>query len=65
MGASADDTFNALGVLGGVILATSLLPQIYLAHKRRSTKDISYIWQVSCVEVGVFFARGTLQLTGV
>lgn len=47
MGASStEDAFNALGVLGGVILAFSLLPQIYLAHKRRSTKDISYIWQV-------------------
>ena len=51
MGASTDDAFNALGVLGGVILAFSLLPQIYLAHKRRSTKDISYIWQVSRVRL--------------
>lgn len=51
MGSSTDDVFNALGVLGGVILALSLLPQIYLAHKRRSAKDISYIWQVSRVQV--------------
>lgn len=46
MGTSMDDTFNAFGFAGGVILATSLLPQIYLAHARRSTKDISYLWQV-------------------
>ena len=47
MGATTEDVFNALGVIGGVVLAFSLLPQIYLAHKRRSTKDISYVWQVS------------------
>ena len=35
------------GFVGGVILAAALLPQIYLAIRRRSTADISYVWQVS------------------
>lgn len=47
MGTSNGEIFNGLGFFGGVLLAFSLLPQIYLAHKRRSTSDISYIWQVS------------------
>lgn len=46
MGASTDDVFKGVGFLGGVILAAALLPQIYLAHKRRSTEDISFMWQV-------------------
>ncbi|CAN0038713.1 unnamed protein product [Ectocarpus fasciculatus] len=39
------DPYNIVGFIGGVVLASSLLPQIYLAHKRRSTADISYLWQ--------------------
>lgn len=41
------DPYNVLGFVGGVVLAAALLPQIYLAHKRESTADISYMWQVS------------------
>lgn len=46
MVSSADDVVNSLGFAGGVLVAGALLPQIYLAHKRKSTKDISYLWQV-------------------
>ena len=42
-----DDAYNIVGFAGGVILAAALLPQIYLAHRRKSTEDISYVWQVS------------------
>ncbi|CAM9837780.1 unnamed protein product [Ectocarpus sp. 4 AP-2014] len=40
-----EDPFNIIGFVGGVVLATALLPQIYLAHSRKSTADISYLWQ--------------------
>lgn len=46
MWASKDDLFEAIGSMGGFILAFALLPQIYTVHKTRSTKDISYTWQV-------------------
>eukprot|EP00903_Cladosiphon_okamuranus_P012892 g12038.t1 len=39
------DGYNFFGFIGGVILASALLPQIYLALRRRSTADISYVWQ--------------------
>lgn len=42
-----EDPFNVLGFVGGVVLASALLPQIYLAHTRKSTADISYMWQAS------------------
>lgn len=42
---SQDDIFNCVGTSGGVILACALIPQIVLAHKRRSAEDISYMWQ--------------------
>lgn len=47
-----EDPFNVLGFVGGVVLASALLPQIYLAHKRKSTADISYMWQASSTYVG-------------
>lgn len=50
---SEDDIFNSIGTTGGVILACALIPQIVLAHKRRSAEDISYMWQVGSVGVGV------------
>ncbi|CAM9594573.1 unnamed protein product [Ectocarpus fasciculatus] len=40
-----EDPYNIIGFVGGVVLATALLPQIYLAHSRKSTADISYLWQ--------------------
>ncbi|CAM9743651.1 unnamed protein product [Ectocarpus sp. 6 AP-2014] len=40
-----DQIFNAVGTTGGIILACALVPQIVLAHKRRSAEDISYMWQ--------------------
>lgn len=43
---SQDDIFNCVGTTGGCILACALIPQIVLAHKRRSAEDISYMWQV-------------------
>lgn len=43
---SQDDVFNCVGTTGGFILACALIPQIMLAHKRRSAEDISYMWQV-------------------
>jgi len=46
MGTSEDKVFEVIGSLGAIILSTALLPQIYMTHKTRSTKDISYIWQV-------------------
>lgn len=47
---SEDDIYNCVGTTGGVILACALIPQIVLAHKRRSAEDISYMWQVrKCV----------------
>ena len=48
-----EDPFNVLGFVGGVVLAAALLPQIYLAHKRKSTADISYMWQASPTAVFV------------
>ncbi|CAN0552766.1 unnamed protein product [Ectocarpus sp. 8 AP-2014] len=48
------DPYNIVGFVGGVVLASSLLPQIYLAHKRRSTADISYLWQASGRSFSVF-----------
>lgn len=41
-----DNGYDSAGFAGSVILAVSLLPQICLAHKRHSTEDISYVWQV-------------------
>ncbi|CAM9594643.1 unnamed protein product [Ectocarpus fasciculatus] len=42
---SEDQFFNAVGTTGGIILACALVPQIILAHRRRSAEDISYMWQ--------------------
>lgn len=47
-----ENGYNIVGFAGGVILAAALLPQIYLAHQRKSTEDISYVWQVSCLSTG-------------
>lgn len=44
-----DEIFNGVGTTGGIILACALVPQIILAHKRRSAEDISYMWQVKVV----------------
>ncbi|CAN0304410.1 unnamed protein product, partial [Ectocarpus sp. 13 AM-2016] len=46
-----DQIFNAVGTTGGIILACALVPQIVLAHKRRSAEDISYMWQVKVVYI--------------
>lgn len=50
-----EDPYNVLGFVGGVVLAAALLPQIYLAHKRESTADISYMWQASAQRERCFF----------
>lgn len=49
----SEEIYNAIGTTGGVILACALIPQIVLAHKRRSAEDISYMWQVSDVDLCV------------
>ncbi|CAN0050836.1 unnamed protein product, partial [Laminaria digitata] len=47
MGLSVADTIvDAIGFGAGLLVSASLLPQIYRAHKRRSTRDLSYFWQV-------------------
>lgn len=46
-----DGAFNVVGALGEVILATAMIPQIYLAHKLNSTEYISYRWQVSDIRL--------------
>ena len=35
-----------LGFVGGVVLAVALLPQVMHTLQTRSTKDISYTWQL-------------------
>ncbi|CAM9829180.1 unnamed protein product, partial [Ectocarpus sp. 4 AP-2014] len=58
------DPYNVVGFVGGVVLASSLLPQIYLAHKRRSTADISYLWQavyiLGLIHLLIFYAHFNL-----
>ncbi|CAM9979456.1 unnamed protein product [Ectocarpus sp. 12 AP-2014] len=40
-----DIIVDAIGFSAGVLVASSLLPQIWRAHKRGSAKDLSFIWQ--------------------
>lgn len=41
------DTFiDVIGFSAGVLVAGSLLPQIWRAHRRQSAEDLSYFWQV-------------------
>lgn len=44
---SSWEPYDLVGLAGSFILGVSVLPQIYYAHTRRSTKDISFLWQVS------------------
>lgn len=42
------DTFiNVIGFSAGLLVAASLLPQIWRAHKRESAEDLSFFWQAS------------------
>ena len=40
------DVAEILGYIGGVVLAVALAPQVKHTLKTRSTKDISYGWQL-------------------
>lgn len=60
MSLSMDGAFNVVGALGEVILATAMIPQIYLAHKLNSTEYISYRWQVS--EIRLLIETETREL---
>eukprot|EP00903_Cladosiphon_okamuranus_P007939 g7664.t1 len=47
------ETFiNVIGFSAGLLVAASLLPQIWRAHKRESAEDLSFFWQ-GTVAVGV------------
>jgi MtN3 and saliva related transmembrane protein len=37
---------DLLGYAGGIVLAVALFPQVYRSWKTRSTRDISYEWQL-------------------
>mmetsp|Transcript_31925 Transcript_31925/g.42150 ORF Transcript_31925/g.42150 Transcript_31925/m.42150 type:complete len:121 (-) Transcript_31925:145-507(-) len=37
---------DTVGYVGGILIAFALFPQIIQIHKTRSTKDISYWWQL-------------------
>ncbi|CBJ48680.1 expressed unknown protein [Ectocarpus siliculosus] len=41
-----DTIVDAIGFSAGFLVASSLLPQIWRAHKRRSAADLSFTWQV-------------------
>lgn len=48
MGSSVGEQLvSVLGTVGGVFLTGAILPQIYQVHKTRSSKDLSYVFQVS------------------
>ena len=56
------DTFiNVIGFSAGLLVAASLLPQIWRAHKRESAEDLSFFWQASdrthprCIRFRRFF----------
>ncbi|CAM9715640.1 unnamed protein product [Heterosigma akashiwo] len=36
---------DTLGYTGGLVIAVSLIPQIFKTHKTLSAEDISYAWQ--------------------
>ena len=42
----ADAVVDVVGFMGGLLLASSWVAQIYRAHKRRSALDLSYSMQV-------------------
>ena len=42
----ADAVVNVIGFMAGLLVASSWVPQIYRAHKRRSTLDLSFSRQV-------------------
>ena len=41
-----DYIFNILGYVGGFTLSICLTPQIYKTIRTKSTRDISYMWQL-------------------
>eukprot|EP00752_Nemacystus_decipiens_P005542 g5014.t1 len=40
-----DTVINVIGFSAGLLVAASLLPQIWRAHKRKSAEDLSFLWQ--------------------
>jgi uncharacterized protein with PQ loop repeat len=40
------DVAEFLGYVGGFLIAVAFVPQVWKALKTRSTKDISYGWQI-------------------
>ncbi|CAM9210126.1 unnamed protein product [Scytosiphon promiscuus] len=59
-----DMFYNSVGTTGGCILACALIPQIVLAHRRKSAEDISYMWQgiyiTGLVTLMVYYAHFSL-----
>ena len=49
-------TYDIIGYIGGSILSICLIPQIVKIIKTKSAKDISYVWQVTCL-VGLIFIQ--------
>eukprot|EP00735_Rhodelphis_limneticus_P015327 TRINITY_DN9552_c0_g1::TRINITY_DN9552_c0_g1_i1::g.12276::m.12276 TRINITY_DN9552_c0_g1::TRINITY_DN9552_c0_g1_i1::g.12276 ORF type:complete len:151 (+),score=6.66,PQ-loop/PF04193.9/3.4e-06 TRINITY_DN9552_c0_g1_i1:62-514(+) len=45
MVSAEEQAFEAIGFIGGSVLALSLIPQIVKTHKLRTARDISFGWQ--------------------
>lgn len=52
---------NAIGTVGGVVLAACLTPQIYKIWKTRSARDLSY-WYLTAYTVGLLLTTLYLYL---
>ena len=49
-------TYDIIGYVGGSILSICLIPQIVKMIRTQSAKDISYVWQITCL-VGLIFIQ--------
>ena len=47
--ATSDVLYNAAGIVGSLITALAIVPQIFHVVNRRSSADISYTYQVCVV----------------
>lgn len=61
--ASPDHLRDALGVVGGVLLAFCLVPQLWKIYRTRSSKDIDYGW-TALYAAGLAFNIAYLVLAG-
>lgn len=42
---TADDAFDTIGVIGGILFSLSLAPQLYKTFRTKSADDISFVYQ--------------------